>query len=76
MHSHIVYTTQSSQALEENIAEAKLELKKLVDAGHKLEACTGTQPSSLPDIGYIALEDRYLALKVLSQLMHRLLLGY
>ncbi len=60
--------TVSVQALEESVADGKSELAKVVDAGHKLEGCTGAPPSS--NLGYTTLEDRYLALKVLLLCIH------
>lgn len=50
--------------MSEEIAEHKQELEDVVRAGHKLESYTDAEPSSLPDIGYTALEERYKALKV------------
>lgn len=65
---HTCSRTVSVQALEESVADGKSELAKVVDAGHKLEGCTGAPPSS--NLGYTTLEDRYLALKVLLLCIH------
>ena len=41
----------------------------MVSAGHKLESSTDAEASSLPDIGYTALEERYNALKVIHSVL-------
>lgn len=64
VHVSLLLYLHARQALEESIADGKSELTKTVEAGHKLEAATGASPSS--DLGYTALENRYLALKVLT----------
>lgn len=48
----------------EDIERHGIQLESVVSTGHELEKYTSADPSTLPDIGYSALEDRYDALKV------------
>ncbi len=48
----------------EDIERHSSQLDSVVSSGHSLEEYTGVDPTTLPDIGYTAMEGRYDALKV------------
>ena len=58
------YLTLSLQALQCEVSSHLPQLDETVTAGRELEGYTDAEKSSLPDIGYAALQERYAALKV------------